>query len=84
MNAVVIAAAVPVGRFNLTATVVGLVVYLAFVVGISISLRLLMGDRYRKSTPRERWWDMVSSFSSRYGRGSVSISANHIWTERAQ
>jgi hypothetical protein len=57
MSALVDIATVPVGPFNLTATVVGLVLYLAFVVGISISVRLLMGDRYRKTRPKERRWD---------------------------
>ena len=59
MNALVdIAAAVPVGPFNLTATVVVIVVYLAFCVGLYISLRLGTGrGRYRKSTPSEQRWD---------------------------
>jgi hypothetical protein len=57
MNAPVDIAAVPVRPFNMTATVVGLVVCLAFVVGLTISIRLLMGDRYCKTTPREQRWD---------------------------
>jgi hypothetical protein len=52
-----IAAAVPVGPFNIVGTVVGLVVFLAIGVGLNISLRLLTGGRYRKPTPRERRWD---------------------------
>lgn len=57
MNALVDIAAVPVGPFNVVATVVGLVVFLAIGVGLNISMRLLTGGRYRKSTPRERRWD---------------------------
>jgi hypothetical protein len=44
------------GRFDIVGTVVGLVVWLAFAVGVKISLRLLMGDHYRKTTPTERRW----------------------------
>jgi hypothetical protein len=57
MNALGNIAATPVGPFNVIGTVVGLVVYLAVVVVGSISIRLLMGDRYRKTRPKERRLD---------------------------
>jgi hypothetical protein len=56
MNALANMRAIPVGPLNMTAIVVGLVVSVAFGVGMQICLRLLMGDRLRKATPNEQRW----------------------------
>ena len=84
MNALVDIAAVPVpvGPFNLTGTVVGLVVALAFMVGMQISMRLLMGDHLRKATPKElRWHSGFFLFMPIWGW--LGVHLGHSYLDRA-
>jgi hypothetical protein len=82
MNAVVEMAATPVCPYNLAATVVGLVVALAFMIGMQICVRSLMGDRLRKATPKElRWHSGFFLFMPIWGW--LGVHLGHSYLERA-
>ena len=67
------------GPFNVIGTVVGLVVALAFMVGMKIWMRLLMGRRLRKATPKElRWYSGIYLFLPIWGWLFVHIGRSYL------